>query len=625
MKSFKLKKNTVYVLAVFIIFISLIIVTKSYYRIQNKIYNQMLTNYTEQIEEQTSQIINTIHLELEYSALVLGSISEAKNLDLENKEKLLEELKNIKHRGYFTSLGMMDKDGNVFDTKGNYQKIDKKLFLDNLRISKTGSKYYVSDVLPTKKNNKEEILVAIPLYEKENYKGLLFGYYPILKIAKEIDYSKGQQYFQITDTNGRYISRSFSKNSFARDELTLWEEMARYKFFNGNSVETIKKNVEEGKKGVFYFEFQNKRRYVVYEPLGINKWHIFSTFTKKGLNDKAKHFQDISKELLFYLVGLKFILSFVIIGTAFIIYKSIKTQSSRLEFKNKVFKMFANKTKDIFFEINLPEKIINLYGATEQNEEFTFPLEIFSPEKMLADKRINRENYTLYKDFYIKILSNEKIENQVIQVKKAGEWRWFHVNAVFFVDSIVGVLEDFTEERKQEVELIEINEKSKYDFLTGLYNRETFEKEFEKFINKDYDPNKISAIFLLDLDNFKKINDTFGHGIGDVVLKETSNILKASLRECDSLGRLGGDEFIILIQNVNTLKEIYKIAKRLNNALTKIYTKDNQSITLSASIGIAEIRKEKSLKETFEKADKALYKVKFGGKNSYFMEEKSFN
>ncbi|MDQ9761641.1 hypothetical protein RFZ47_00055, partial [Acinetobacter baumannii] len=73
--------------------------------------------------------------------------------------------------------------------------------------------------------------------------------------------------------------------------------------------------------------------------------------------------------------------------------------------------MLANKTKDIFFEINLPEKIINLYGATEQNEEFTFPLEIFSPEKMLADKRINRENYTLYKDFYIKILSNEKVEN----------------------------------------------------------------------------------------------------------------------------------------------------------------------------------------------------------------------
>lgn len=516
---------------------------------------------------------------------------------------------------------MVDKEGNVFDNEGNYQKIDVKVFLENLRISKAGSEYYVSDVLPTKKNNKEEILVAIPLYEKGRYKGLLFGYYPILKIAKEMDYSKGQQYFQLTDTNGRYISHSFSKNSFARDELTLWEEMARYKFFDGNSVETIKKNVEEGKKGVFYFEFQNKGRYVVYEPLGINKWHIFSTFTKKGLNDKAKHFQDISKELLFYLIGLKFILSFVIIGTAFVIYKSIKNQSNRLEFKNKVFKMLANKTKDIFFEINLSEKIINLYGVSEEDEELTFSLEVFSPPKMLADEKINRENYALYKELYIKILSNEKVENQIIQVKKSGEWRWFHVNAVFFVDSIVGVLEDFTEEKKQEVELIEINEKSKYDFLTGLYNRETFEKEFEKFINKDYDSNKISAIFLLDLDNFKKINDTFGHGIGDAVLKETSNILKANLRERDSLGRFGGDEFIILIQNVNRSKEIYKIAKRLNDALTKIYTKDDQSIGISVSIGIAEIRKGKSLKEIFEKADEALYKVKYGGRNSYFMEE----
>ena len=621
MKNFNLKKKVIYVVATFIIFISLIIVTKSFYRIQDKIYNQMLNNYTEQIEEQTNQIINTIRLELEYSALVLESISESKDLNLGNKEKLLEELKNIKHKGYFTSLGMVDRDGNVFDTKGNHQKIDDKLFLENLRISKIGTKYYVSDVLPTKKKNKEEILVAIPLYEKGDYKGLLFGYYPILKIAKEMEYSKGQQYFQLTDTNGHYISRSFSKNSFAKDELTLWEEMARYKFFDGNSVETIKKNVEEGKKGIFYFEFENKGRYVVYEPLGINKWHIFSTFTKKGLNDKAKHFQDISKELLFYLVGLKFILSFVIIGIAFATYKVLKTQSSRLEFKNKVFRMFADKTKDIFFEINLSEREIILYGVSNKNEEVIFPVENFFPEKMLVNGKINKENYNLYKDLYSKILNKEKIENHIIQVKKDEEWKWFHVSVVFFTDSIVGVLEDFTEEKNKETELIKANEKSKYDFLTGLYNRETFEKEFENFRNKDFDSNKVSAIFILDLDNFKKINDTFGHGTGDIVLKETSVILKNNLRSFDIIGRLGGDEFIILIKNLNSLEEIYKIAKRLNNNLIKTYIQNNQSIDISASIGIAEIKEGKSLKEICEKADKALYKVKNEGKNSYFIEK----
>ncbi len=619
MKNFNLKKNAIYIIAVFIIFISSIVVIKSFYRIQDKIYHQMLNNYTEQIEEQTNQIINTIRLELEYSALVLESISESKDLNLENREKLLEELKNIKHKGYFSSLGMADRDGNVFDTKGNYQKIDDKLFLENLRISRTGTKYYVSDVLPTKKKNKEEILVAIPLYEKGDYKGLLFGYYPILKIAKEMDYSKGQQYFQLTDTNGHYISRSFSKNSFAKDELTLWEEMARYKFFDGNSVETIKKNVEEGKKGVFYFEFENKGRYVVYEPLGINKWHIFSTFTKKGLNDKARNFQDISKELLFYLIGLKFIFSSVIIGIAFAVYKVLKNKSSRLEFKNKVFKMIAGKTKDIFFEINLSEKTVILYGVSNQNEEIIFSLENFSPEKMFADGKINKENYDFYKDLYNKILNNKRIENHIIQVKKGEEWKWFRVNAVFFINSIVGLLEDFTEERNKETELIKVNEKSKYDFLTGLYNRETFEKEYINFTNNELNTEKISAVFILDLDNFKKINDTFGHGTGDMVLQATSVILKNNLRSFDIIGRLGGDEFIVLIKNVNSLEEIYKIAKRLNSSLTKTYTQNNQSIDISASIGIAEIKEGKSLKEICEKADKALYKVKNEGKNSYFI------
>ena len=449
MKKFNLKKKIIYIFAAFIIFISFIIVTKSFYRIQKKIYHEMLNNYIEQIEAQTDQIINTIHLELEYSVLVLESISESKELYLEkDKEKLLEKLRNTEHKGYFTSLGMIDRKGNVFDTKGNYKKIDDNLFLKNLRTTNTGNKYYVSDVLPTKKKNKEEILIAIPLYEKEDYKGLLFGYYPIIKIAEEMDYSKGQQYFQLTDTNGHYISRSFSKNSFAKSELTLWEEMARYKFFDGNSAETIKKKVEEGKNGVFYFEFENKGRYVIYKPLGINKWHIFSTFTKNGLNDKAKNFQDISKELLLYLVGLKFILSFAIIGIAFAVYKVLKNQSNRLEFKNKVFKMIAGKTKDIFFEISLSEKTVILYGASNQNEEIIFSLENFSPEKMFVAGEIQKENYNLYEELYNKILNNEKIENHIIQVKKDGEWKWFRVNAVFFINSIVGVLEDFTQEKK---------------------------------------------------------------------------------------------------------------------------------------------------------------------------------
>ena len=87
------------------------------------------------------------------------------------------------------------------------------------------------------------------------------------------------------------------------------------------------------------------------------------------------------------------------------------------------------------------------------------------------------------------------------------------------------------------------------------------------------------------------------------------------------MGRIGGDEFIALVQNVNSLEEIHKIAKKLNNSLRKSYEKDNQRIVISASIGVTEVKKENSLKEICEKADKALYKVKYDGRDSYFIEK----
>ena len=104
-------------------------------------------------------------------------------------------------------------------------------------------------------------------------------------------------------------------------------------------------------------------------------------------------------------------------------------------------------------------------------------------------------------------------------------------------------------------------------------------------------------------------------------MEEVSNVLKSNLKSSDIIGRLGGDEFIILIKNLDSLEQIHKIANRLNRALIKNYKKNTNNITVSTSIGITEVNIESSFKETYEKADKALYKVKNSGRNSYFIEK----
>ena len=96
----------------------------------------------------------------------------------------------------------------------------------------------------------------------------------------------------------------------------------------------------------------------------------------------------------------------------------------------------------------------------------------------------------------------------------------------------------------------------------------------------------ICALFLLDLDHFKDVNDTLSHIAGDQVLRETGLILKSCIRSTDLAGRLGGDEFVLFIQNVSNVQGLDRCAKKLVSALKRTYKNEQQSITVSTSIGI---------------------------------------
>ena len=204
MKEINQKKLILYISSVVVIGIISVIVMLSYFNIREKIHNQMYNNYMKQIDELTSQVTRTINLEIESSVHILEGIGECKNLQQRDIEKNLDYLRNIKYKGNFTSLGVIDVDGNAYDIKNRRWKIrDKnKRIIENLRELKTKSKYYISDVLPSKIKNTKEVLIAIPLYkddEKTKMNGFLFGYYPILEFSEGIDVSDSQQYFQLID------------------------------------------------------------------------------------------------------------------------------------------------------------------------------------------------------------------------------------------------------------------------------------------------------------------------------------------------------------------------------------------------------------------------------------------
>ncbi|NPB08369.1 MAG: diguanylate cyclase [Aquificae bacterium] len=177
------------------------------------------------------------------------------------------------------------------------------------------------------------------------------------------------------------------------------------------------------------------------------------------------------------------------------------------------------------------------------------------------------------------------------------------------------LLEKLREQERQidrlREELKILKEKAYMDYLTGLRNRRSIEKALEDYLKDLKAYGYPFSVIMMDLDKFKEINDTYGHLVGDCVLKEIAEILRKYLRAKDVVGRYGGDEFIIILPGVE--KDIaVRIAERLRNIIKNHSFKcDNWELKLSASFGIVQVDKSfKSTREILEKADEKLYEAK---------------
>ncbi|NMD69186.1 DUF4084 domain-containing protein [Bacillus sp. DNRA2] len=189
---------------------------------------------------------------------------------------------------------------------------------------------------------------------------------------------------------------------------------------------------------------------------------------------------------------------------------------------------------------------------------------------------------------------------------------------IFVKNEIVGIYgigKDITENKQNEEK---IKQMALHDSLTGLPNRILFSEIIQVALADAERNREMLAIMLLDLDRFKTINDTFGHDIGDQLLKQTAERLQASLRKNDTVCRQGGDEFSILLKGINRIEDVNVIAAKILRSLGKPYfIKENEIIT-TPSIGIAVYPNDgDTTAALLQKADFAMYSVKEHGRNHY--------
>jgi len=199
------------------------------------------------------------------------------------------------------------------------------------------------------------------------------------------------------------------------------------------------------------------------------------------------------------------------------------------------------------------------------------------------------------------------------RVRRAdGEWRLFSVRAIPVMDDEgnirewVGVSTDITEKKEQERR---VEHMATHDALTGLPNRMLFEDRLNHLIR--HRTSKMHAVFFMDLDAFKIINDTQGHHVGDQLLQEIASRLVKAVRDGDTVARFGGDEFLVLIENMDSPEEAIIPAEHILEAISEPIRIGKHNITVHASIGISVYPEDgEEASPLMRRADVAMYEAK---------------
>lgn len=221
---------------------------------------------------------------------------------------------------------------------------------------------------------------------------------------------------------------------------------------------------------------------------------------------------------------------------------------------------------------------------------------------------------------YAGLLSTMLIIDVVITVIKHYDISYLQEMKLYFLDNLfifvigVGINTCISYLKYQEFENTQkITYLSERDSLTGLLNR----KALECSVQKKYDSDKLCAMILLDLDNFKALNDTLGHYEGDNCLCMVANKLKKIFQDTDDVCRLGGDEFVIFISNIGDIDYVMQRAKMILEQVPHKYSHESGDICITCSIGVAFLQQDNAnlYEMLYKAADSAMYTSKMSGKN----------
>lgn len=297
-----------------------------------------------------------------------------------------------------------------------------------------------------------------------------------------------------------------------------------------------------------------------------------------------------------------------------------KQEQEQLRLTLERHKIIMEQTNDIIFEWDILKDQLS-YSSNWQEKFGYEPIKNDVKEKLRKTSHIHPKDIPELLGFMEELARGVHYKETELRIADGnGRYRWCRIRATAQFDGtgrsfkVVGVLNDIDKEKRASQEL---KNKAERDELTGLYNKRTARDKIERYLSRRGERDK-SAMFILDVDDFKNINDNYGHMFGDAVLQEISSVLSELFSSRDIISRIGGDEFLIFMRDIKDEREAVLMAEKIVKAFSTMFSENVLPFYPSCSVGIVFCPENGDKFEIlFNNSDVALYDAKSRGKNCF--------
>ena len=580
----------------------------------------------EMIEDSTKFYLETnarsqaaaFHAKLQSQVEILQLAGQVwETVDLTNYNAIAERLRKSGKTGTYTRVAVAGADGRMVDTNGVFMgDFSEAGYFKRVMSGET----VISDVVHYSKEAGEYLYVAIPIMQKGKAAGVMYGQFPLAVLSDLIEVIGFQEASRslLLSSDGTIIARSSGTELITDRIANFYDIGTRWGLKGKTTLTDIKVDVMSGRTITIPYQTGSRDRLAILTPVGLNNWYYAIVISQDVIHRQSK---TLSLHMLVVMLAIIFAFALLLLTILHLL-----RQNALVEQTNDRFRMVTTQTQAIVFDYDFQKRFLVLNGnikliskdakdtyTGDEIEQVLGNLLHESDRSVVDDCKALRQNTATSFLREMRLLCSDgnyywhRLTGAVVRAEDGHPLR--------LVGNFVNVEDEVTKQQQ-------LKQRAEIDPLSGLLNKGAFTSYVENLLAESTDES-LYAFYIIDLDNFKQVNDTLGHIVGDHVITDVSQKLCTVFSENDFIGRIGGDEFAAFLKLSGSGKQMgRKIIEAKASAacamINEIYSNGSHEVNITASIGVAIYPKDgKKFEDLYKNADSVLYKSKNGGKNQY--------